>query len=109
MPIYEYECENKHRFEKWQSIKDDPLTECPDCGTPVRKIFHPAGIIFKGSGWYITDSRKSTSSAVTSSDTKSASTETKPASSESTTTETKAETKTETKSETKTETKTESK
>lgn len=59
MPIYEYECENLHRFEKWQSIKDDPLTECPDCGKPVRKIFHPAGIIFKGSGWYITDSRKS--------------------------------------------------
>lgn len=61
MPIYEYECENQHRFEKWQSIKDDPLTECPDCGKPVRKIFHPAGIIFKGSGWYITDSRKSDS------------------------------------------------
>jgi putative FmdB family regulatory protein len=58
MPIYEYECENKHRFEKWQSIKDDPITECPECGTTVRKIFHPAGIIFKGSGWYITDSRK---------------------------------------------------
>lgn len=64
MPIYEYECsgENKHRFEKWQSIKDDPLTECPDCGATVRKIFHPAGIIFKGSGWYITDSRKSSGS-----------------------------------------------
>lgn len=61
MPIYEYECENKHRFEKWQSIKDEPVKECPECGTPVRKIFHPAGIIFKGSGWYITDSRKSSS------------------------------------------------
>lgn len=59
MPIYEYECENMHRFEKWQSMKDDALTECPECGKPVRKIFHPAGIIFKGSGWYITDSRKS--------------------------------------------------
>jgi putative FmdB family regulatory protein len=58
VPIYEYECDNKHRFEKWQSIKDEPLTECPECGTPVKKIFHPAGIIFKGSGWYITDSRK---------------------------------------------------
>ncbi len=58
MPIYEYECENKHRFEKWQSMKDDPLKECPECGTSVRKILHPAGIIFKGSGWYITDSRK---------------------------------------------------
>lgn len=63
MPIYEYECENLHRFEKWQSIKDDALTECPDCGKPVRKIFHPAGIIFKGSGWYITDNRKSNTSS----------------------------------------------
>lgn len=89
MPIYEYECENKHRFEKWQSIKDDSLTECPTCGSAVRKIFHPAGIIFKGSGWYITDSRKSSSSE-SSSDAKS---------------ETKGETKSETKSETKTETK----
>ncbi|TAH52963.1 MAG: zinc ribbon domain-containing protein [Chloroflexota bacterium] len=61
MPIYEYECENKHRFEKWQSMKDDPIKECPECGAAVRKILHPAGIIFKGSGWYITDSRKSPS------------------------------------------------
>ena len=65
MPIYEYECESpaRHRFEKWQSIKDDALTECPTCGSPVHKIFHPAGIIFKGSGWYITDSRKGGSSS----------------------------------------------
>lgn len=59
MPIYEYECENKHRFEKWQSMKDEAIKECPECGTLVRRIIHPAGIIFKGSGWYITDSRKS--------------------------------------------------
>lgn len=57
MPTYEYECENKHRFEKWQSMKDDALTECVICGSPVRRVLHPAGIIFKGSGWYITDSR----------------------------------------------------
>lgn len=77
MPIYEYECENKHRFEKWQSIKDDPITECPDCGKPVRKIFHPAGIIFKGSGWYITDSRKSSGSESKSESTSSTKSETK--------------------------------
>ncbi len=66
MPIYEYECLNEgHRFEKWQSIQDEPIKTCPVCGSPVRKIFHPAGIIFKGSGWYITDSRKSSSGAVT--------------------------------------------
>ncbi len=63
MPIYDYECENQHRFEKWQSIKDDALTECPECGAPVRKIYHPAGIIFKGSGWYKTDSRNAAASA----------------------------------------------
>ncbi len=66
MPIYEYECTAEgHRFEKWQSIQDEPIKTCPVCGSPVRKIFHPAGIIFKGSGWYITDSRKSSSGAVT--------------------------------------------
>jgi len=63
MPIYDYECENQHRFEKWQSIKDDALTECPECGAPVHKIYHPAGIIFKGSGWYKTDSRNAASAA----------------------------------------------
>ncbi len=64
MPIYEYECnDNGHRFEKWQSIQDEPIKTCPVCGSPVHKIFHPAGIIFKGSGWYITDSRKSTSAS----------------------------------------------
>ena len=73
MPTYEYECENKHRFEKWQSMKDDALTECVICGSPVRRILHPAGIIFKGSGWYITDSRSpsSESKAESSSSTKS--------------------------------------
>ncbi len=64
LPIYEYECEQeKHRFEKWQSVNDEPLKVCPVCGSPVHKIFHPAGIIFKGSGWYITDSRKPASSS----------------------------------------------
>src|ERR671933_594273 len=59
MPIYEYECdEQKHRFEKWQSVHDEPIKTCPICGNSVHKVFHPAGIIFKGSGWYITDSRK---------------------------------------------------
>jgi putative FmdB family regulatory protein len=110
MPLYEYECENcGTRFERIQSIKDDPIRQCPECSGDVHKIFHAAGIIFKGSGWYITDSRKSTSSAVTGSDPKAASPETKTASTESTSSETKAETKTETKSESKTESKTENK
>jgi len=66
MPIYEYECENcGTRFERFQSIQDEPIRQCPDCAGSVRKVLHAAGIIFKGSGWYITDSRKATSSAVT--------------------------------------------
>lgn len=63
MPIYVYECDNKHRFEKWQSMKDESLKECPECSASVRRILQPAGIIFKGSGWYITDSRKTDSSS----------------------------------------------
>lgn len=67
MPIYEYECENcGTRFERFQSIRDEPIRQCPDCSGKVHKVLHAAGIIFKGSGWYITDSRKSTSGAVTS-------------------------------------------
>jgi putative FmdB family regulatory protein len=60
MPVYEYECRNcGTRFEKMQSITAEPLTECLNCGKgPVRRVLHPVGVIFKGSGWYITDSRK---------------------------------------------------
>lgn len=58
MPIYEYECTtNHHRFEKLQAMTDAPLQVCEVCGAPIRKVYHPAGIIFKGSGWYKTDSR----------------------------------------------------
>ena len=61
MPVYEYECKHcRTRFEKMQSITAEPLTECLNCGQgPVRRVIQPAGVIFKGSGWYITDSRKS--------------------------------------------------
>jgi putative FmdB family regulatory protein len=60
MPIYEYECSNcKTRFEKMQSITAEPLTECVNCGGgPIRRVLHPVGVIFKGSGWYVNDSRK---------------------------------------------------
>lgn len=60
MPTYEYKCKTcGHQFERVQRFSDDPITECPDCGGVVRRIIHPTGVIFKGSGWYITDSRKS--------------------------------------------------
>lgn len=66
MPVYEYECEHcGARFERIQSVKDEPVRQCPECSGTVHKVFHPAGIIFKGSGWYITDSRKSNTGAVT--------------------------------------------
>lgn len=62
MPTYEYQCTVcGHRFEKFQSFSAEPIKECPVCGEPVKKVIAPAGIIFKGSGWYITDSKKSTS------------------------------------------------
>ena len=63
MPIYEYACSScGHRFEKKQSFSDEPIAACPECAASVRRVLHPAGIIFKGSGWYITDSRKSSGS-----------------------------------------------
>lgn len=61
MPTYEYQCTVcGHRFEKFQSFSAEPIKECPVCGEPVKKVIAPAGIIFKGSGWYITDSKKTT-------------------------------------------------
>jgi putative FmdB family regulatory protein len=67
MPTYEYECRAcGHRFERVQSFQDAPIRVCPDCSGETRRVIHPAGVIFKGSGWYINDSRKTESSAVTS-------------------------------------------
>ena len=63
MPIYEYECQVGHRFERRQSFHDEPLRECVECGQPARRLLSPAGIIFKGSGWYITDSRPAPSTS----------------------------------------------
>ncbi len=60
MPIYEYKCENGHVFDVMQRMSDDPLTECVKCGAPVRKVLHPVGISFKGSGFYSTDYSKKT-------------------------------------------------
>ena len=60
MPIYEYECIHcHHRFEVKQGFHDKPQAECPQCKKKAKRIFHPAPIIFKGSGFYVTDHRKS--------------------------------------------------
>ena len=58
MPIYEYKCENGHVFDVMQKLSEDPLTSCVECGAPVRKVLHPVGISFKGSGFYSTDYSK---------------------------------------------------
>ncbi|MBI1823772.1 MAG: zinc ribbon domain-containing protein [Nitrospirae bacterium] len=59
MPIYEYECEKcSHRFELIQKFSDAPILECPKCQGLVRKIISTPGILFKGSGWYVTDYSK---------------------------------------------------
>lgn len=72
MPIYEYECDScGQHFERFQSVQDAPLRQCPQCSGPVHKVFHPVGIVFKGSGWYITDGRKATSTSEDKSESKS--------------------------------------
>jgi putative FmdB family regulatory protein len=65
MPIYEYECTNcGHRFERHQRVSDDPVTICPECTGYVRRVFHAVGVIFKGSGFYVTDNRRSSAGSV---------------------------------------------
>jgi putative FmdB family regulatory protein len=64
MPLYEYACQDcGHRFEVRQGIREDPLTTCPNCGGKIRRVIHPVGIVFKGSGFYKTDSRAAAQSA----------------------------------------------
>ena len=56
MPTYEYECPEGHAFEKFQKMADKPRAKCPVCGKPAtRKISGGAGLVFRGSGFYITD------------------------------------------------------
>src|SRR5438105_14581577 len=58
MPTYEYACLScGQHVEVYQRFSDEPLTVCGVCEGPLRKVFHPAGILFKGSGFYVTDSR----------------------------------------------------
>jgi putative FmdB family regulatory protein len=62
LPTYEYRCDScAKNFDVVQSFQDDPLTSCPTCGSPVRKVFGNVGIVFKGSGFYKTDSRSGSS------------------------------------------------
>ena len=75
MPTYSYACtECDNRFDAVQAFTDDALTTCPKCSGRLRKLFNSVGVVFKGSGFYRTDSRdsskSSTSSATTSSESK---------------------------------------
>jgi putative FmdB family regulatory protein len=70
MPIYDYECTQcGHRFEVKQSFHDKPQAACPQCKKKAKRVFHPTPIIFKGSGFYVTDHRKNTEPASTASST----------------------------------------
>lgn len=97
MPTYQYACtECDEPLEVVQKFSDDALTECPACSGHLRKIFSPAAIVFRGSGFYRTDSRKGSSGSSTA------------AKETAKTDDAKAETKTETKTEAKKESKAES-
>lgn len=59
MPLYEYRCDDCGvRFERRQKFSDEPITVCPECSGSVHRVIGPTGIIFKGSGFYVTDNRK---------------------------------------------------
>jgi putative FmdB family regulatory protein len=68
MPIYEYRCRNGHEFEVFQSMSEDPVSRCSECGAPVERVFHPIAVHFKGSGFYTTDYAKSGSQSRASDD-----------------------------------------
>jgi len=64
MPIYEYQCSScENRFEIRQGFKDKPAAVCPVCKSNARRLFSPVPIVFKGSGFYITDSRNKSATA----------------------------------------------
>jgi len=65
MPTYQYACTAcDHEFEAFQSFTDDSLTECPECKGEIKKVFSAVGVVFKGSGFYKTDSAKSSTASV---------------------------------------------
>jgi len=58
MPTYEYRCHKCGIFEIEQSMNEEPLTNCPECGAEVKRVISSAGLVFKGSGFYSTDYKK---------------------------------------------------
>ena len=87
MPLYEYQCKQCGlRFERRQHFGEAPVKVCPDCGGPVVRLIQPAGIIFKGSGFYVTDNRAKSSTAVPTSRKSEAKSKSSPTAQESTST-----------------------
>jgi putative FmdB family regulatory protein len=109
MPLYEYVCDNGHRFELIRKFSDPPLEKCPTCGAPVHKQQSAPAIQFKGSGFYITDYAKKEHVAAAKADKAPSSASTSTSTETSSGGETKSESKSETKSESKTASKTETK
>ncbi len=88
MPTYQYACTNpegRHEFEVVQSFTDAAVSECPQCSAPVRKVYGSVGVVFKGSGFYRTDSRKAATASENSSSNGSSSTAPKESSTPSST------------------------
>lgn len=67
MPVYTYHCENcGHEFDRQQSFEDSPLIICPKCRKhTLQKVYRPAGVVFKGSGFYVTDKQQKSSASST--------------------------------------------
>ena len=64
MPTYGYRCQScKREFDVLQRMSDEPVASCPTCGGSGKRLFFPAGLVFKGSGFYATDSRRSSGGA----------------------------------------------
>ncbi|WP_329338086.1 FmdB family transcriptional regulator [Streptomyces sp. NBC_00663] len=90
MPTYQYQCtECGEGLEAVQKFTDDALTECPNCGGRLKKVFSAVGIVFKGSGFYRNDSRGSSSSSSPATSSKSTSATTTPSSSTSSSSDSK--------------------
>ena len=64
MPLYDYQCEAGHRYEKRESFGSPAQQPCEKCGKPARRLLNAPPILFKGSGWYVTDSKRTLRSGV---------------------------------------------
>jgi len=65
MPIYSYKCNNcEHEFDIRQRMSEDPLTICPNCDGEIRRVVNSVGVVFKGSGFYVTDNRNGKSAKI---------------------------------------------